>query len=79
MPAKSLEAVMLRNIRTRLGIHQKEMSRIFGVGENMIYLWENDKCQIRAATLIMIVEYYSLNFQVELNRARDEINRTSER
>ena len=79
MPARSLEAVMLRNIRSRVGMTQKEMASVFGLGENMLYLWENDKAQMRAATLIMIVEYYSLNFQVELNRARDEINRTSAR
>jgi len=77
--AKSYEAIMLRSIRKQVGITQKEMANLFGLGVNQIYNWETDQTQMRAATLIMIVEYYNLDFTVLLNEARDEISPTSAR
>jgi len=75
--AKSYEAAILKNIRKKVGITQKEMANLFGLGVNQIYNWETDQTQMRAATLIMIVEYYNLDFTVLLNEARDEISPTS--
>ena len=75
--AKSYEAAILKNIRKKVGITQKEMANLFGLGVNQIYYWETDQTQMRAATLIMIVEYYNLDFTVLLNEARDEISPTS--
>ena len=67
--------LIIRSIRMRVGITQREMSAVLGHSANQVYNWETGKAAISYEKLIEIIDFYSLDISTERKRVRDEVNK----
>lgn len=69
--------LIIKSIRMRVGITQKEMANLFGYGLNQVHLWECGKFSPKFETVIEIVEFYSLDLSTEIKRVREDDKHTA--